>query len=141
MKPSKTPAPLVRLRRQLDQYRGVGKRAVFPDELKWQAVALLNDYSPMMVQQALHVSSSSLSRWKEQALTTDLNTNTAGERVIQDDVGTFVSLPVVDQKSDQYPLSVRLCCANGDEQIALHGNVTLQQWRDILTLVSQALLP
>jgi len=66
MQPTTTPAPLQSLRERLDECRSIGKRAVFPEELKRQAVRLSNEYPPTAVANALAISPTSLSRWKRQ---------------------------------------------------------------------------
>lgn len=133
------PAALVELRKQFDQHRGIGKRAVFPDELKRQTVALLDDYSPGAILQALRISPTSLSRWKKQAL--DSNP-TSSQTFLKNDTNTFISLPASDPgASIKLPLTVVLGCAGSDEKITLNGQITLKQWQEVLVSITKVLLP
>ena len=137
-----TPAPLAKLREQIDLCRGIGKRAVFPDELKLQTVALLDEYSPGAILQALRISPTSLSRWKNQALTFDSNVAHNNQALISSDKNTFMSLPAVDPcPSNKYPLTVVLGCTDSDEKATLNGEVSLQQWQEVVASVTKLLLP
>lgn len=88
MKITSTEPSLKKPRQQLDHHRAISKRAVFPEALKWQAAALLNDFSANAIQQALGLSLSSLDRWKK-ALTNDVSTTANNERIVCDDAGAF----------------------------------------------------
>lgn len=140
MKHNTSPAPLVKLRKQLDKYRGVGIRAVFPEHLKQQAVSLLEEFSPTTVQRELRVSPTSLSRWRNQIHASSNTTALNGSS--RNDIGSFISLPAVQQiDSPKHPLSIVLGCADSDNRISMKGQVTLQQWQEILRLITKVLLP
>ena len=141
MKAQPIPEPLLKLRRQLDACRAAGKRAVFPDDLKRQAAVLVNDYSSTTVGRALNVSASCLSRWRRQALALDIDSNGPDRHLPPQHAGTFVALPAVEDVAERYPLAVTLACSGDDQQICLQGDVTLDQWRQILNMVAQALVP
>lgn len=138
MQPITTPEALQSLRQQLDRCRSVGKRAVFPKELKQQAVSLSEDYSPGTIVNALAISPTSLSRWKQQ-INGNAVSHGAGEGA--DNAAAFVALPTADPcLAERYTLSIVLNCADNDHNIALNGEVTLDQWRDIVGQISQALM-
>ena len=50
-----TPDLLKQLRRELDQYRKIGKRAVFPNELKHKVVTLSCEYPATTLIQSLGI--------------------------------------------------------------------------------------
>lgn len=135
-----TPTSLSHLREQLDHHRTIGKRAVFPDELKRQVVALSSDFPASTLLQALAISSSSLDRWKKQYLARDTNTILDTDDAAMNKGGAFIALPATDA-SDRYPLTVSLGCANSETRITLQGEVSLSQWHELLVRCSEALLP
>lgn len=129
---------LDRLREQLDHHRSIGKRAVFPDELKRKVVGLSKDYPASTLLETLAISSSSLDRWKKQFLDHDTNTATDRNNPMASNGRAFVALPARDI-SERYPLTVSLGCANSESQVTLQGEVTLSQWRELLLLCSETL--
>jgi len=126
---------LLQLREQLDLYRIAGKRAVFPDKLKQQAVSLLDDYPQGTIITALAISSSSLNRWRGQFA------NLADGRAFAATSPAFMSLPsttVAD--NDTYPLTLTLEGPEQGNQVILQCHVTSQQWRELLGKITEAVL-
>ena len=136
MYPITTPAPLQSLRERFDQCRSIGKRAVFPEELKRQAVRLSSEYPSTAVVNALAISPTSLSRWKRQLDGGDCNLHFNPEAH-----GPFVTLPLVEPcKTQRHRLSIVLSSADSDHNVTLSGEVTRDQWSDILDQISSVLL-
>lgn len=136
MHPIVTPAPLQSLREQLDQCRSIGKRAVFPEELKRQAIKLSSEYPPTAVVNALAISPTSLSRWKRQ-LDDEFNSSVSRETN-----EAFVALPAAQaHQTKRYQLSIVLGSADSDHSVTFTGKVTWDKWREILDNVSEVLLP
>ena len=137
MHPITPPAPLQSLREQLDQCRSIGKRAVFPVELKRQAVRLSSEYPPTTVVNALAISPTSLSRWKRQ-----LDGGVDGMHINPEANGSFVTLPLAQScKTKCYSLSIALGRENSDHTVTLAAEVTPNQWSDLLTQINAVLLP
>ena len=101
-------------------------------------MSLSENYSPGTVVNALAISPTSLSRWKQQG---NDNVISHGAAAGTDNTAAFVALPAVDPcRAERYTLSIALNCADSDHSIALNGEVTLDQWRDIGGQISQALM-
>lgn len=133
-------APLQTLRQQLDQCRAAGKRAVFPEDLKRQAVSLSQEFSPGTIVNALAISPTSLSRWKQQINDNDDRHSTSQDGAA-DNTASFIALPTANtRKPDTYPLSITLNCTENNQRITFNGEITLDQWRDILGQISQVLM-
>lgn len=137
MHPTTTPGPLLSLRERLDQCRSIGKRAVFPEELKRQAVRLSCEYPSTAVVNALAISPTSLSRWKRQLDGEHSSSaNNSGAN------GLFVTLPLAEPcKTKRYRLSIALASADSDQHVTLTGEVTHDQWSEVLNQISAVLLP
>ena len=128
MQPTTTPAPLQSLRERLDECRSIGKRAVFPEELKRQAVRLSNEYPPTAVANALAISPTSLSRWKRQ-----LDGEHSNLRIAETN-HSFVTLPLAQPcKTQPYRLSIMLGNVDSDHNITLAAEVTPNQWSGGIT--------
>ena len=137
---SSVPESLSHLREQLDHHRAIGKRAVFPDELKRRVITLSKDFPASTLLHTLAISSSSLDRWKKQYLPRDTNTTRDTDNPVTNTGKAFVALPATDT-SDRYPLTVSLGSADSDVQITLQGEITLSHWHELLVRCSEALLP
>ncbi len=136
MHPITIPGPLQNLRERLDHCRSIGKRAVFPEELKRQAVRLSSEYPPTAVVNALAISPTSLSRWKRQ-----LDGGDSNRHITPDTNEPFVTLPLAQPcKAQRYRLSIVLGSADSDHTVTLTGEVTRDQWSEILDQISSVLL-
>ena len=101
-------------------------------------MSLSEDYSPGTIVNELAISPTSLSRWKQQ-INGNAVSHGAGEGA--DNAAAFVALPTADPcLAERYTLSIVLNCTDNDHNIALNGEVTLDQWRDIVGQISQALM-
>lgn len=130
------------LRRELDQYRKSGKRAVFPEALKHKVVAISDEYPATVITHTLGLSSSSLQRWRQQL--TPLP-DVANESSVASDTAMFVSLPestpvTTAPAEKRFPFSITLCCDSPEREVSLQSNVTLAQWADLLKAISRELL-
>ena len=140
MQATTTVARLQTLRRQLDQCRAAGKRAVFPEELKRQAVSLSQEYPSGVIVNALAISPTSLSRWKQQVSDND-DRHSTSHYGAADNSSSFITLPTANtRKPDTYPLSIVLNGTDNDQKITFNGEITIDQWRDILGQISQVLM-
>lgn len=142
MQATTTAAQLQTLRQQLDQCRAAGKRAVFPEELKRQAVSLSQEYPSGAIVNALAISPTSLSRWKQQISDNDNDDrHSTSHYGAADNSTSFITLPTANtRKPDTYPLSIILNCTGNDQEITFNAEITLDQWRDILGQISQVLM-
>jgi transposase-like protein len=130
------------LRRELDHYRRLGKRAVFPEALKHKVVALSDEYSVTVITQSLGLSSSSFQRWKQQLTPI---ADGVGETSTAGDAAMFVSLPepapaINTSEEKRFAFSITLCCDSPAREINFQGKVTLTQWADLLRAISRELL-
>lgn len=142
MQTNTSPTVLKALRRELDHYRKLGKRAVFPEALKHKVVALCGQYSATVIIQSLGLSSSSLQRWRQQL--TPL-ADVAVEPTVAGDTAMFVSLPESAPATNtceekRFAFSITLCCDSPAREVNFQGKMTLAQWVDLLKAISQELL-
>lgn len=119
---------LTELQTELTDWRSHRQPRHIPSWIREQAVRLLSQHKPCEIKRALHLNHRTLKRWKEEYRECLVGQST-------EKPPRFISLATMEPLTSVLELKVsgQVC---GGTPISIEGNLSLEQWRSALSLLT-----